>query len=454
MNQELELKSEQENFKKSVDRLSHELRSPLASLSVILDSCKNHIPEYELTVLKEIVAKINGMVSGFSCQDGSHEIPDHPEKLVLISLILRNILNIKKNQYKDFPVKFISNFAYNCNFTFIETNLIFLKKALAMFIDNAVQSLDAREGVVSIDLELNHENIRITIQDGGKGLSKEAVDKFIHDMIDTYGIDFEIDSEVGIGTKVTLSFPQAKKPDWIIEKIHLNKDDKVVILDDDDSIYKAWKVIFNNNQNNICLQHFIFSHDAIDFINNYHEKNKIVLLADFELLKQELNGMQVIKHANIQRSILVTSHYADQNLLDIASVDGIKILPKQLVGQVEIIMKDDLKNTGIVIIDDDKMFVDAVELFLINKGKQVNKYYSPEMFLSELVKYDKSVKIFIDHDFKANINGFGLAKKLHERGYNNLYIFSGKNFKKHEIPNYLTVIIKTDIDAFDKFIEN
>lgn len=363
MNQEIELKSEQENFKKSVDRLNHELRSSLVSLSVILDSCKNHIPEHKLITLKEIVAKINGMVNCFSCQDNSYEMSDHPEKLALISLGLRNILNIKKNQYKNLPVKFISNFAHNCNFAFINVNLIVLKKVLAMFIDNAVQSLDAREGVVSIDLELNHENIRITVQDGGKGLSKEEVDKIIHDMIDTYGIDFEIDSEVGIGTKVTLSFPQVKKPDWIAQKIYINKDDKVVILDDDDSIYKAWKAIFSNNKNGICLQHFIFSHDAIDFINNYHEKNKIVLLADFELLKQELNGVQVIKHANIQRSILVTSHYADQNLLDIASVDGIKVLPKQLIGQVEIIMKDDLKNTDIVIIDDDKIFVNAVEFF-------------------------------------------------------------------------------------------
>ena len=452
MNQKLEF--EQEKFKKSVDRLRHELRSPLASLSVVLDSCKKYIPEHELIILKEIVAKINGMVSCFSCQDNSHETQDRPEKLVLISLILRNILNIKKNQYKDFPVKFISNFAHNCNFAFININLVFLKKVLAMFIDNAVKSLDAREGVVSIDLELDHENIRITIQDGGKGLAKEEVDKFIRDMIDTYGIDFEIDSEVGIGTKVTLSFPQAKKPDWIVEKIYLNKDDIVVILDDDDSIYKAWKVIFNNNQSSLCLQHFIFSNDVIDFINNYHEKNKILLLADFELLRQELNGMQVIKHANIQRSILVTNHYADQNLLDIASVDGIKILPKQLIGQVEIITKDKLKNTDIVIIDDDKMFIDSVELFLLNKGKHVDKYYSPALFLSELVKYDKNIKIFIDHDFKANINGIDLAKKLYECGYNNLYLFSGKNFKKSEIPDYLTIIIKTDIDAFDKIVEN
>lgn len=344
MNQELELK--QKEFKKAVNQLSHELRSPLASLAIVLDSCENHMPEYKLTVLKEIVTKINGMVDHFSCQNDLHEVQDYPEKLVLISLVLKDILSIKKNQYKNFPVKLIGNFAQNCNFAFISVNLIFLKKALAIFIDNAVQSLDAREGVVGIGLELDHENIRIIIQDSGKGLTKQEVDKFINDMIDIYGIDFEIDSEVGIGTKVTLSFPRAKAPDWIVEKIYLNKDDKVVILDDDDSIYKAWEVIFNNKKNNYCLQHFIFNHDAIDFINNYQEKNKILFLADFELLKQELNGIEVIKHVNIQRSILVTSYYADQDLLNIALTDGIKILPKQLIGQVEIIMEDNLKNVG------------------------------------------------------------------------------------------------------------
>lgn len=338
MNQELEAK--QEKFKKAVDQLSHELRSPLASLVVVLDSCKNHIPECKLIVLKEIVAKINGMVEYFSCQDDLPETQDHSEQLVLISLALREVLNIRKNKYKDLPIRLVGNFAQNCNFAFININLIFLKKVLVIFIDNAIQSLDAREGVVSINLELDHENIKIIIQDSGKGLTKKEVDKFIHDMIDTYVIDFEIDSEVGIGTKVTLYFPRAKKPDWIVEKIYLNKDDKVVILDDDDSVYKAWEVIFNNNQSSLCLQHFIFSYDAIDFINNYHEKNKILFLADFELLKQELNGMQVIKHTNVQRSILVTSYYADQDLLNIALANEIKILPKQLIGQVEIIMDD------------------------------------------------------------------------------------------------------------------
>lgn len=452
MNQQLEL--EQERFKKSSDQLSHELRSPLVSLSIVLDSCKNYIPEHELTVLKDIIAKINGTVDCFSCQNNSRELQDHPEKSVLVSLVLRNILNIKKNQYKDLPARLISNFARNCNFIFIDVNLAFFKKILTVLIDNAVKSLDSREGVVSVDLELDHKDVKITIQDGGKGFAKEAADKIVNDITNAYNIVFEMDSEVGIGTKITLRFPQAIKPDWIAQKIYLNKDDVVVILDDDDSIYKAWKVILSNNQDSLCLKHFIFGHDAIDFIDNYHEKNKILFLADFELLKQELNGMQVIKHANIQRSILVTNHYTDQGLLDITLADGIKILPKQLISQVEIIMKDSLKDTNIVIIDDDKMFVDSVDFFLTNKGKCVGKYYSPASFLADLVKYDKSTKIFIDHDFKVDINGIDLAKKLHEKGYNSLYLFSGRNFKKSEIPDYLTVIIKTDIDAFGKFIEN
>ena len=70
----------------------------------------------------------------------------------------------------------------------------------------------------------------------------------------------------------------------------------------------------------------------MDFLNDLSpaEKQHVFLLSDYELLKQELNGLHVVAQSNIDRSILVTSHYADPLLQERSSKTGTKILPKQL----------------------------------------------------------------------------------------------------------------------------
>jgi hypothetical protein len=49
----------------------------------------------------------------------------------------------------------------------------------------------------------------------------------------------------------------------------------------------------------------------------------------------------------------------------------------------------------------------------------------------------------MDNDFRdGRVNGFELAKYLHELGYSNLYIISGKDFGEEGVPSYLKVLIK------------
>ena len=58
----------------------------------------------------------------------------------------------------------------------------------------------------------------------------------------------------------------------------------------------------------------------------------------------------------------------------------------------------------------------------------------------------------MDHDFKSQMNGIDLAKQLHEAGYTKLYLLSGTTFKKGETPDYLTVLLKGDMDALMRLV--
>ncbi|EKD94226.1 MAG: sensory box sensor histidine kinase/response regulator [uncultured bacterium] len=248
-------------------------------------------------------------------------------------------------------------------------------------------------------------------------------------------------------TRINLTFPKTQQPNWLAPELYFNKGDTVVILDDDNSIHGAWKTRFNKyvTNNSIKVVHFTQGEDAIAFINNFTDKNQLVLLSDFELLEQKMNGLDIIQKTKARNSILVTSHHANKSVLELAMKNQIKILPKQLASVVPITIND--KPTDIVLIDDDEIFVDSLVFYLENKSKKiVARYLDPIIFLAELSRYGKNTKIFMDNNFKKNINGFDLAKQLHEQGYTNLYMLSGKNFTKDEIPDYLTVLLKTDID--------
>jgi FixJ family two-component response regulator len=113
-----------------------------------------------------------------------------------------------------------------------------------------------------------------------------------------------------------------------------------------------------------------------------------------------------------------------------------------------------LRKVDIVIIDDEKFFVEALSAYLQMKKESlvIDKYYHPREFLKNVPMYHKNTKISIDYDFKSDINGIDLAEQLYEASYINLFLVSGKLSIIGKIPSYLTVLSKGDIESFNKLV--
>jgi FixJ family two-component response regulator/anti-sigma regulatory factor (Ser/Thr protein kinase) len=379
-------------------------------------------------------------------------------------------------------IKFNSCFEPNSSFVFIKVDPSNFNRMISNLINNAVDAFEGKEGEIDLNLSLDDERVNIIIQDNGKGMPQKIVDKIMNNIAVTAGKKdgngiglaqvrntlhiskgkMSIESEIGTGTKITLTFLRVGSPDWIAEEIVLHKGDTVVILDDDNSIHDAWNARFEEYANIIKLKHFEVGEEAIDFINNAAEKNKIFLLSDFELINQEFNGLQIIEKTSMQKqSVLVTSHYHNQPVRDLAAEIGVKILPKQLAPEVPIKIEEKERNKSainnfkkieLVIIDDDQMLADSLVGLLKERFDGAKAYYHPNHFLKDLSKYAKDTIICMDHDFKTKIDGIELAKQLNEAGYTKLYLLSGKTFEDGEIPDYLTVLLKGDTDALDKLV--
>ena len=388
------LLDEQEKFAKIANQVSHDIRSPLSSLLMILKGCAQ-IPEPQRIALREAATGARDIANHLLNQYKKHEVHDfgtHGNNFLLVSTALLEVLTAKKYQYEDLAVHFDCRFEDNTHFTFIQSEFSDFRRMISNLINNAVDALADSKGAVNLHLSGDKEQIKICIQDTGKGMSPELIAKIMNktaftegkkeghgigltqvwDTINKSHGKMHIDSVIGKGTNLILTFPRADAPSWLAEEVILNPDDTVIILDDDASIHGAWQTRFESTldkHSRIKRKHFREGKEALEFIHSFPdtEKSKLFLLSDYELLKQELNGLHVIEKSGVSRSILVTSHYADPIIQEQAAKTSTKILPKELASEVPIHITETEKTEAkentvsrvdVILVDDDEALSD------------------------------------------------------------------------------------------------
>lgn len=483
---------EQERFKIIADQVAHDIRSPVASLLMLVKACQE-IPERERIALREAATTIgdiaNNLLNKYQESEGDEiVIAREQREPVLVSALLLQLLTDKKYQYQELPVKLSYNFSQKGNFAFIKIEPTALKRTISNLINNAVEALSKKEVHITLKLGATRESVKITIQDNGKGMTAELINKIMKSVPVTqdkkggHGIglaqvretlghsqgEFKIESKSGKGTKVTLIFPRTKAPNWLGEEIKLGPKDIVVILDDDASIHGAWNVHFEpiiEQYPDITLRHFAKGKDALKYIASLSptDKRKVFLLSDYELLKQELNGLHVIEQSQVGRSMLVTSHYANALVREHAIKTGTKILPKQLASEISIKVDGAIEYSGtvpkvkkvdLVILDDDKAFTNNLTKYVFT-DKMVDSYQDPRSFLKKAAEYPKDTKICIDNNFSSvvKLKGLEVAKQLHYLGFTQLYLLSGDAFSRDELPDYIiAAILKNDLEGIKAIV--
>ena len=288
-------------------------------------------------------------------------------------------------------------------------------------------------------------------KEGGHGLGLSQVQQTLQ----YYHGQMKITSAPETGTQVSLHFPKCKTPGWIADHLDCSTDDIVIILDDDASIHTAWnhrlKEVVEQSKA-LDIIHFKEGQAVLEYYASLEEplKKRIFLLTDYELLKQPLNGLDVVEQINAHRAILVTSHYTNVEVVKRAALLGTKILPKLLVAEIPIQLKEKafVENTigspfELVIIDDKSQFMQVLIKHYL-KGKKVKLYDDPYLFLAEYKQFSKSTPICLHDDLGLpELNGRTLAERLHQEGFENLYLISGNHFK--DLPPYLKAISKNEI---------
>lgn len=477
---------QQSRFGKIVDQVVHDIRSPIASMQMILPLC-NMLPENLRVSLNKSAIRIvdvaNNLLNKVKPEEDEKDL-ELNRTHALISADTLDIMTEKKYEYAKSTIEFISKISQAGYFAFINVDTKSFKRTLSNLINNAVDAYDGEPGDVIVHLDVIGDKVRITIEDHGKGMPDSVKEKIlkniqvtegktngngigfgqIHDALAANDGTLTIESEIDVGTKVIVTFPKIDTPEWIAEKIDLYNDTLVIILDDDESIHGAWRARFKKSAPHLTCVHFKDGGMAITFINDLDDddKSKVFLLTDYELLQQDLDGLDIIRETGIESSILVTSHHNNPEVRELAKKTNTKILPKPLAPEVPInILPAREVNTigtftgvNLVFIDDDKEFAEVFKRVLTSENIAMDTYSYVRDFLSNASKYPMDTIIFIDNHFeKENVTGTDLAKQLYERGFSRLYLFSGTDYSAdNSLPAYLTPILKTDLEAVKKLL--
>ncbi|GHU11736.1 hypothetical protein FACS189449_03810 [Alphaproteobacteria bacterium] len=374
-------KAKLEGQKIIYDQIAHDIRSPLAALSMITKNCKG-LSEKEHVALRNLATSIENITSDLlnkykESKEKESVEPTFSEQYISIYISLLEILNNKRYQYRDLDVTF--NFSCDplSNFAFIRGDYSDFCRMISNLINNSVEALEGRQGIIEVSFTVKNQKVGIAIKDGGKGMPKEMVGKFMRNIPvgstkeSGYGIGMQqvkstlqqmngqmsIKSTENVGTEITLLFPESEPPVWVTGQIVLYKGETVVVLDDDPSIHSVWENRLKEYSSDITIKYFTQGSEAIDYINSSKEKDKILLLADYELRNQDINGVDVIEKTNMQKqSILVTSVYTYKMENFSEKAKFLKMVSKLYMNEIPVVMEE-AKATGkadIVFIDDNK----------------------------------------------------------------------------------------------------
>ena len=352
-------------------QVAHDIRSPLSALNFAIPNL-SELPEDRRLLIKNATQRINDIAnnllvksrelqvdSSFTSGRG-HSSSELNE--VLLSSLVDSIISEKRIQNREKIGVKIDVDLKSCYGVFVLANSIELSRVLSNLINNSVEAFGVNGGNVSVSLRGYADLASIVIQDNGHGIPKDILGKLgqngfsygktglpgsgtgigLHhafENIKRWHGKMNIQSEVGRGTIIEIQLPRTNSPTWFLRRIELEPGAVVVSIDDDLTIHQIWK----DRLKSISEVHGVIEHisyTSVAEFNLLELKKNMVFFVDYDFVRQNKNGLNLIKAKNIaDRSILVTSNYDDAGLKLSCQEIGLKILPKQLAPFVEIIIK-------------------------------------------------------------------------------------------------------------------
>ena len=521
-------KSKEDNSLKIFEitkQVAHDIRSPLSALNIITSTMLD-IPEEKRLLVRNSVQRINDIANDLlqkgkfapdkSTSKITNTLPDKkPISIFLTSTVIDNIVSEKRIQFRE-KINLNINIDLKNSFgLFVNANPNELSRLISNLINNSVEALPNQSGNIDVSVFSNTDGkVCIQVKDNGSGIPKHVLEKLGQAGV-THGKDNtqsgsglgiyhaiktiqEFDGQIKFlsvsaddlnnynlskttGTTITIELPKAKTPAWFAESIQLHSNQEFVTVDDDISTHQIWKgrlESLKSKEHNIKTSSFTSANEFRVYYNKTlkgqiskksNSNERIIFLIDYEFLNQNDTGLKIITELNIQsNSVLVTSRFDEPNIRNECEAQRIKILPKQLVGQIPIAIKSSktieyvlekeqpIKNEysqktenqiryDLCLLDDDKLLVQSVwSMIAKEKGLNIKLFSTPDEFLSVVDSIDRRTPIYIDVSLGNGVSGIEFSEQVHNMGFLNINLATGYPAELLNVPIFIRQVTGKD----------
>lgn len=419
-------------------QLAHDIRSPLEALKSAKDEIAS-LPELERESINLAIRRIEEIAFNL-LQMRKGRVKS--TSLTHVKSTVTQIIQEKKLQFRDSPNLniYVSDDGSSYDL-FSGMNPETFKRILSNILDNAAEAINFN-GAIRVCINSNETTFSVTVIDKGPFLTKDKLNKVFEKGFTTkpdgnglglYHAKKEIEQSLGTmsfsqnnETEVKITLPKHAPPKTFAVNIDLKNYSHIIILDDDESIHQVWKKRFKGLS--VSLIHYYKASDLLEAHSVLPDHT--LLLSDYELLGESITGIDCISRLQaFENSLLITARADEQSIIKACKDKGIKILPKSMANEIDIIGKKTLKN--VVLIDDDKLTHFSWKIAAKNSGISFSSFFSVQDFLINSSKYPLDSTIYIDSDLGQNLRGELLSKNIFDLGFTDLYIATG--FSKEDI---------------------
>jgi len=427
-------------------QVAHDIRSPLAALDMIVSDA-HELPEEKRSIIRNAARRIHDIADNLlfkskNSDDDNNQLENH-----MLTGLIAPLLAEKRTQYrKHIGLDIEADFTQHHYGVFVKVNAVEFRRVLSNLINNSVEAM-IEAGNVQIVPIITKDYAEIQVVDNGPGISQEILPKLMKkgatfgkksgsglglfhakQSIESWGGRLELKSQKTTGTRVIITLPRSPAPRWFLDHIELTPAMNIVILDDDSSIHQVWDAKFSSlklHEHQINILHFSNPNEIINWHQKRDQSSQYMYLFDYEILGQNLSGLDLIEKLNLQNSaILVTSHYENKKIRERCATINVPLLPKNLAIHVPISIKTS-PTVDAILIDDD----DLIRLVWKSKAKEKNIqlqcFSSSNEFLKQSTLISHNTKLYIDSNLGDGVKGEVFAAELHAKGFFNLYLATG-----------------------------
>ncbi len=469
---------EQANLGAMASQVSHDIRSPLSALSMVVGSLKE-LPEEKRLIVRGATQRINDIANNLLLQSKkpnaqgntkrpARETPSASEPVMLVAL-LDSIISEKRMQFRDRMEVEISgelNRGYGL-FSGIESSQF--SRVISNLVNNSVESMNG-PGHVTISIRGQKDKVAVFVSDDGAGIPLEILSRLglrgvTHGKAETesgsglglshaietireVGGDLAIQSTEGRGTIITITLPRAGTPTWFVQELNVSANATVVTCDDDQTIHQVWDGRLASAGGEAAgVRHIRLS--TTEQLKAWVLSSlsaRDLFLIDYEFLGQTETGLDAIESLGIaSQSVLVTSRYEEPHVRSRAIEYGLRILPKGLAPFVPLKIEEPQVRYDALVIDDDIAIVHQVwKMAAQEHGKQIACFVSSDEFLVHAASYDRSSPVFIDVNLGDDERGEDVAVRVAELGFSEIMLATGYRAESVAAPLCVKRVIGKD----------